>query len=419
MRFLCFINFSPYLALNEYYARDISKKVKSARKTMALNGEHCAGRAPYGYIKDPNNPHHLIIDEETAPIVKRIFEMCADGMGKYTIALQLAKDKILTPSELLYRRTGTYGCYCDPEFPWDWRPRTVFAILQNQIYLGHMVSHKTTSKSFKSQKNINLPPEQWIIVKNTHEQIISQELFDKVQEISATHKRTNKLNVPNFFTGKVFCADCGRKHSLRMTYGGTQTRYYYECGGYRRGSRAGTHRLCTPHSTKKEELELLTLTLIRLAVKATLDVDKFAETMMQTVQKDNTGAKTMARLKKREAELRVLTKRVFEQNALGKIDDSTFAELYGSYQTEQKETAAKICELEKEQNAVQDKEAKVKQFAEIAAGYAEATELTQDMVTDLIEKVVAHEGQGKRGERTQQIDIYFRFIGQLPDIFLL
>ena len=406
----------PFMSVvNEYYARDISKKVRSAKKTRALNGEHCAGRAPYGYIKDPNNRRRLIIDEETAPTVRRIFEMCASGMGNYKIAYQLANDKVLTPSELEYRRTGNYGCYCDPDFPWDWKARTVYAILKNPMYLGHMVSLRSKSKSFKSKKNVAVPKEEWVTVENTHAAIISQELFDKVQTISETKKRTNKLDLPNKFAGLIFCHDCERKLSLHLSNG---RNLYYVCGGYRRGSRAGEHRLCTPHTTKLLELEELTLTLIQMAVKATLDVDKFVERLLSTVEKDDSEQKTLARLKRRDAELKILTKRVFEQNALGKIDDDTFANLYGGYNEEQKDLDAKIDTLERRLSEVKSREARARQFAEAVAKYTGATELTQEMVTDLIEKVMAHEPVGtKMQNRSQTIDIYFRFIGQLPDIF--
>ena len=407
----------PFMSVvNEYYARDISKKVRSARKTRALNGEHCSGRTPYGYLKDPSNKHRLVIDEETAPIVQRIFQMCADGLGVYQISSKLAQDKILTPSSLEYLRTGKFASYYDPDYPWDWKARTIAAILRNPMYLGHMVSHTQMSKSFKSKKVVCVPRDEWIIVEDKHAPLVSQEMFDKVQTIVKIKKRENKQNIPNMFAGYVFCSDCGNKLNLHNN-SGSGTRSYYMCNGYRRGTRTGENRLCTSHSTRREDIEALTLTLIRLAVSATLDVEKFVAALLVAHDKDDTEQKTLTRLKKRDSELKILTKRVFEQNALGKIDDNTFADLYGGYQTEQKELTAKIEEIERRKREVKNREESARQFAKEAAKYTDATILSRDMVTDLIDKIVVHQAEGKRSSRNQTIDFYFRFIGRLPDNF--
>jgi hypothetical protein len=155
--------------INEYYARDISKKVRSAMRTRALNGEHHAGRAPYGYLKNPLDKRKLIIDDEAAPVVRLIFQMCADGQSMYAICKHLFAQRILTPSALEFQRTGKLGNGFDHEQPWDWRTRSVDTILRNQCYLGHMVSHRQTTKSFKNHTVVRVPEDEWIVVEGTHE----------------------------------------------------------------------------------------------------------------------------------------------------------------------------------------------------------------------------------------------------------
>jgi len=405
----------PFMSVvNEFYARDISKKVKSAKRTRALNGEHCFGRTPYGYVKDPFKKGQLIIDEETAPIVRRIFQMSADGLGTYQISNQLAKDRILMPSALDSSRTGRYSSRFDIDYPWDWKVSTIARILRNPVYLGHLVCNTQKVKSFKNSKIVPVPREDWLIVNDTHPPIISQELFDRVQPLVKVKQRKNNHNINSHFAGSLFCSDCGRRLTLLANRDGT---LYYACGGYRKGTRTGDNRLCTTHTTRFDELEAMTLTLIHHAVKATLDVDQFVEQLLVTVETDDAEQKTLERFKRRDGELKILTKKVFEQNALGRIDDSTFNDLYNGYQVEQKNLTAKIDTLEKRLREVKDREANARKFVAMISEYTGATELSRDMVSNIFERIVAFQGEGRGTKRQQRLDFYFRFIGRLPDNF--
>jgi len=409
----------PFMSVvNEYYARDISKKVRSARRTRALNGEHCSGRTPYGYLKDPNDKHKLIVDEETADVVRSIFQMAADGLGHYQITYRLVEKKIICPSALEYERTGKFAKYYDPDYPWNWNTKTITGILHNPMYLGHMRSHTQTTKSFKSKKILHIPQEEWIIVENMHEPIVSQELFDKVQKIISVKKRANTANMENVFQGLVFCADCNGKLTLHTSSGGGDS-IYLVCNRYRHGTRSGENRLCTPHTTRFFDLKDMVTALIRAAVTATLDVDAFVKAMTEDETRNDSSKRLLERLKRRDGELKILVKRVFEQNALGKIDDGTFAELYGGYQNEQKDIEVKIREAEEKTTASRDKGANARLFAETVAKYADAEDLTREMALDLIDRIVVQEATGTRGsKRHQDVDVYFRFIGKLPENFL-
>jgi len=404
----------PFMSVvNEYYARDISKKVKSAKRARALNGEHCA-RPPFGYLKDPNDNHKLIVEEETAAIVKRIFQMSLDGISHVKTAWMLAKEKVKCPTAYAFERTGkTYGCY-DPTFPWNWNARTIKDILTNPLYLGHLVSHRQAKKSFKSKKVIYVPKEDWIIVEGTHTAIISQEVFDKVQVIEKTKFRPTASNFDNIYAGLLKCYDCGRCLTINHTSRKSKNTYF-SCGGYRHGMRSAKESRCGPHSISVDNLEAMLKLYINKAINATLDVDEFVKSVLQSDTENSVDKKLLDKFRKRDIELKILIKKVFEQNALEKIDDDTFSELYNSYQFEQKEISLKIIELETKANRSKDTEANARLFAEAVSKYTEVETLTRDILLDLIEKVVVHEhtGQVRGPGRLQEVEIYFRFIGKL------
>ena len=255
--------------------------------------------------------------------------MAADGLGNYQISYRLAGDKIKCPSAWEYERTGKFAKYYDPNYPWNWSARTVTSILKNPMYLGHMRSHTQTTKSFKNQKIIHVPQDEWIIVEDTHAPLVSQELFDKVQATIKIKKRSNTANIENVFQGLVYCADCNSKLTLHTNSGGGDG-VYLVCHRYRHGARSGENRLCTSHTTRFYDLKELVATLVSAAVTATLDVDAFIKTMTEDDTHKGTSERSLDRLKRRDGELKILVKRVFEQNALGKIDDDTFTELYNS-----------------------------------------------------------------------------------------
>jgi hypothetical protein len=396
------------------YARDISKKIRSAKQTKALNGQHSGSRAVYGYLKDPDNKGKLIVDEDAAEVVRQIFQMAADGLGTVQITTRLAKARIKSPIAREYERTGKFGKNYDPVFPWDWESSTVAKILHNPMYLGHMVNHMQTNKSFKNRKLVNVPREDWIIVENTHPAIVSQELFDRVSKIAKVKKTENTTGFDNIFSGLLYCADCNRvlgfNHKKRP-----KLHIYYNCTRYRLGTRSGESRLCSPHNISYDNITATLQTYIKMAVNATIDIEAFVQNLRANSGVDAENKRALERYTKRGQELKALIKKVFEQNALGNLDNNTFVELCGGYQAEQREITDKIAECESRISDTRYMEDNARRFAEATAKYTGAEELTREMLLDLVEKVVVHEANGKIGTmREQTVDIYFRFIGKLP-----
>jgi DNA invertase Pin-like site-specific DNA recombinase len=401
--------------INEYYARDISKKVRSAIRTRALNGEHFAGKAPYGYLKSPADKHKLIVDTEAAPIVKTIFTMCADGASMYAICKHLFERRVPTPSALEFQRTGKLGGNFDHEQPWDWSDRSVDWILRNPVYTGSMVSHRQTTKSFKNHSIVRLPEEEWIVVEGTHEALVSKVQFEKVQQLLSVKERTNQRLGQNLFVGLLFCADCGKP----LTYSSTKEMRGgeggFNCSGYRHSYRSKDGHRCTAHNTPYKPLRVKVLQVLNQVLQAVYNEQEFLAHIEQSCADTSEGdRKAITKLRQRDSQLKVLTRRVFEQNASGTITDDTFAELYTGYQAEQQQIAAKINDIEARLAAQQDERQKYAQFLEAVQQYTEIPELTREALIDFIERIAVHEGAGPRGQRSQEIDIKFRFIGGLP-----
>ncbi|MDR0530670.1 MAG: recombinase family protein [Oscillospiraceae bacterium] len=403
--------------INEYYARDISKKVRTAKRTRALAGEHYGGRAPYGYIKDPADRHRLVIDEETADTVRWMFQLAADGMGVYRIARQLYEKKILIPSALEFQRSGSLQSKFDPDCPWDWSDKTVAGILRNPMYLGHMVNHRLASKSFKMQKLVRVPQEDWIIVENTHAPLVSQQLFDRVQPLVAVKQRENQIGHENIFAGLLVCAECGkgmRFLSCPTMRGGEGA---FNCATYRSGNRNGAENPCSSHHIGYTALREAVLSNINLVLQASFDRDAFVELLKNGTEDGLANeARELARCKRRESELRSLVRRAFEQNASGLLSDGMFADLCGGYQTELQQLTEQIAQLDAKLTAGAKGEDNAARFLQLAQQYGTVQELTREILLDFVEKIFIHEATGAPHSKNRRrvIEIHYRFIGRLP-----
>lgn len=396
------------------YARDISRNVRSAYRTKALNGEFTGPHAPYGYRKNPDNKHQLIIDENTAGIVRRIFQMAAEGLSPYKIASQLSREKILTPRAYTASQCGKYKDCFHPKYPTDWNNNTIATILKNREYLGHLVCNRNTTKSFKNRKIVQLPEAEWIEVQNTHEPIVEQYTFDLAQKVVRVKKRENTAGHNNIFAGLLKCSDCG----CALGYVKPKSEGHqgaYNCNLYRKQST----KYCTAHYITYRALYTLVLEDIRRnAAIASLYEGELSE-YAQKVASGNAGDK-YTRLKKeldkfrqRSGELDIIIKKLFEQNALGAISDERFVSMSSDYEKEQKELTAKIAELHAQLEKRDQDGSNAIKFLNAVRKYSEITELTAGILNDLIDSIVVYDAEGRcmKKNRVQRVEISYKFIG--------
>lgn len=411
-------DFTPFRnIMNEYYARDISKKIRSTFKTKGLSGKHVASAVPYGYMRDPNDHNHWIVDEEAAEVVRRIFQMTIEGHGPYQIAEKLSKEQLLIPSAHLKKRGEGLRKNSEIKNPYKWGSSTIAHMLEKYEYLGHTVNFKT-AKHFKDKKSHYVDKDQWVVFENTQEPIIDQKTFDLVQTIRSkvTRRYPDGWGDFHILTGLVYCADCGAKMYVHRPDGQCKTASY-TCSNYTKqptGTRCPTyHRI----------LEPVLLTLLKDVIQSILEYAKIDRDGLCDLIKNNLNAtknreekKVRARLREvvlRIEELEKLQCRIYEDNVLGKVSDKAFQMMSGNYENESDKLKKEKKALE-QQIQVFDEDAKMpRRFMEIVDKYVNCTELTNTMIVEFVDKICVHERAEKRvQETTQQVDIYFNFIGQ-------
>lgn len=370
-----------------------------------MSGGFCGSFAPYGYIVNPKNKRQLLIDSETAPTVKRIFELSLQGHSIHQISRTLCEDGILIPRAYRAMKNGTLETSTGFKFPTDWVAKNVKMILENQVYLGHMVSHKTQTKSFKNKKLVSIPKEDWIIVRNTHEAIIDEETFTLVQKFISIKKRPNKTKKPNMFVGLVKCPTCGRNMALSGTL---EKGRWLRCRTYTRNT-----SLCTSHTISFDALQQIVMNDIQKHIKNMEALgDQFIEEMRELSEtggneKIHQFKKELAVVEKRNTELDSIVMKLFEQNALGKITDERFEKMSATYEAE----ITKKCEsLKVKVEAEELKTQNTNQFLETIRKYQNVTELNRTMLCELIDCIYVYQAEGTGKERTQKVEINYRFL---------
>jgi predicted transcriptional regulator len=404
--------------INEYYARDISRKIRSAKRNQALKGSFVGSHPPYGYIKHPDNHHKLIIDEESAATVRRMFEMADNGMGTHQIAQIISNEKILIPAIYKTNLLGYKPNHFDENFPFDWRTSTVRRILESRVYAGDMVSHKQGNKSFKIQKIVKRPESEWIAVEGTHEPLVSKDLFDRVQKMIKIKKRTNSSGVENIFAGVLKCSDCGCNMNFRNYAYSTpeQIRGAYLCNRYRHNGKSEVERKnCTAHYTPYVNLYAVTLARLNMLIAANLSEEDILTRLSSDDEPRKAEQKLLDKLTKRSDELDRIIRKIVEQNALGDISPETFTKLYGGYITEQNELDARMKAYEVKAASESDERENAQRFVETLRRYTASDNLSREKILDLIDSIVIYEPSGsqKHGTRQQGIAIHYRFIGSL------
>lgn len=403
--------------VNEMYARDVSKKTKAAKKAKARDGQFIGSKAPFGYKIDPNDRHHLIVDEPAAQVVKRIFRLASEGVGYNKMAKIFREEKVLTPIAYFNLNNPDYfkSDYWRKEF--DWHVTSIRAILNNEVYLGKLVYGKQRNKSMKSKEKVRNPKEDWIVVENCHEPIITQELWDTVHKILNAKHRPAKAGEVQMFAGILYCSDCG--HCL--TYSQKQRKdgsYHgaYSCWMYK------THgkEYCASHYITFDTIyELVLIDIQRNLFQYRKNTDKFKSILSRKYQSDSQKQAEQITLEyeqkqKRCEELDKIISRLYEDNVLGRIGDERYESMSQSYELEQVEIKkalpilkSKIDELKRQSDCADN-------FINVIKKYTIIDKLDAAILNELIDKIVVHhKEQAEDGRTFQQIEIYYRFVGKL------
>ena len=366
-------------------------------------------------IPDPNNRHHLIPDPETAPIVKQVFAMFVSGVRMCEIQKWLAENKVLTIGALRYQRTGQARYQRAMIAPYTWPDKTLYDILARQEYLGHTITAKTHKVSYKSKKTRKNEEEQRYFFPNTHEPLVDEETFELAQKRIATRHRPTKAAEIDIFSGLLFCAGCGHKMYYQQGVNIEPRKFSYSCGAWRNRARTGSE--CTSHYIRKNVLLDLVLEDMRRVLryvkeheqdficKATEYGDMEARKALAQQQKE------LFKAQARMTELDTLFRKLYEDNALGRLTDERFVFLTSGYEDEKKSLAARIDELQQQIATVTERKRDISRFIQIVGKYSDIQELTYENVHEFIDRILIHELD--RETNTRKIEIHYSFVGQV------
>ena len=407
---------------NEWYARDISKKRRISNKIKGNAGEPM-GQPPYGYIKDPNDPKHWIVDDEAAQVVRRVYSMTLEGFGTEQIAAQLEKDGVLTPRAYWLTKGIKRPGKGKQQPPTKWNSSTITKILSLQEYCGDILNFKTYSKSYKNKKRIDNDRENWVVFQNVHEAIIERAVYEQVQQKRGKiRKRRTNNGEHNMFSGLLVCADCGSNLHFHFNQGNPEIKYF-NCSNYK-----GNRGTCTStHYVRVDFLEEVVLGEIRRLTKfASLYEDEFVKAVIghsqQAEQTDRKlKEKELRTLLARDEELDGLFERIYEDNVPGKLSDDRFAKMSRRYEDEQKELAEKIKKLRSEIEKQSSRSMTTDMFIGLVRKYTRARELTPRMLNELVEKIEVFNAEKIDGVWEQRLRIHYNCVGtiEIPTVLPL
>ena len=415
-------DFTPFRnIMNEYYARDTSRKIRSTFQSKGKSGKHLTGTVIYGYLWNEARDQWLV-DPEAAEVVKRIFAMTIEGYGPYQIASKLKEEKVLIPSAYLAQHGEGVNKNKTFKDVYGWGSSTICNILEKREYLGHTINFKTR-KHFKDKKSHYVPEDEWTIFENTHEPIIDQQTFDLVQKIRGNVRRyPDGWGEAAPLTGLLYCADCGGKMYVHRTNNGKRISQY-TCSQY---SKVPVGKFCTTQHRINEDvvLSLVSEMLKAIAEYAKHDRAEFVRVVQEAQSSQQTAEvrkqrTRLATAKQRVSELEVLLCKIYEDNILGKLSDSRYATLDAQYEKEQSELTAEISVLEKAVKSYEKHEKDADRFIALIDKYENFDKLTIAMLNEFIEKILVHERDRKGSiQTTQEVEIYFNFVGRfVPPAF--
>ncbi len=405
---------------NEWLVRDTSKKIRAVKRSKGMSGKPITSKPVYGYLMDEDE--NFIIDEEAAPVVKQIYNLCLAGNGPTKIARMLTEQQIPTPGTLEYRRTGSTRRY-HPGYECKWATNTVVHLLENREYTGCLVNFKTEKPSYKLKHSIENPPEKQAVFENHHEPIIDRETWERVQELRKQRKRPNRYDEVGLFSGILFCADCGSVMYQQRYQTDKRKQDCYICGSYKKRTAD-----CTAHFIRTD---LLTAGVLSNLRKVTSYAAKHEARFMKLLIEQNEDGdrrrnaakkKELEAAEKRIAELSAIFKRLYEDSVTGRISDERFTELSADYEAEQKELKERAARLREELSKAQEATANAEKFMNVVRRHTTIEELTPTLLREFVEKIVVHESVALDGKRRgklrrQEIEIYYSFVGkvELPD----
>ena len=409
-------DFTPFLnIINEWYAKDTSKKIRAVIKAKSDSGKPTAPIPVFGYKKDPNNKYNWLIDEEAAEVVKEIFRLAVQGNGPSKIATILTDRKVLNVTS--YKNSkgipNTHSKDNIAPYWWDWS--VVSDILSRQEYLGHTVNFKTGRKSYKNKKSFINPPSKWVIIKDTHEAIIDQETFDIVQRLKEGRKRANTpMGEMPVLSGMLYCADCGKKLYVCRTKSLQPESYYYCCSTY--SKRQG---LCSAHQIRIKIIDEIVLEDIKCHIEfAKEHEDEFmklvsSESTANITKSLNLLNKELNASKARIEKLDSIIQNLYEDKISGVVSEERFKKMNENYELEQASLKEKIVELEGKIKAINEQSASTSHFMELVQKYTRIDTLTHEVAREFIEKIIIHKAEKVDGHRQMKIDIFYNGIGKV------
>ena len=400
--------------MNEMYAKDISRKVRSSHRLRGNAGEPLSA-PPYGYMKSVENKKKWVIDPDAAEIVRRVFRLCIEGKGNETIARMLQEDKVLVPMAYWQSKGLPRGGKKTQPNPYKWCKTTIAKMLAQQEYCGDVINFKTYSKNFRNKKRIANPKENWAIFKDVHEPIIDRETFERVQELTKETKRRKPKDESmkkSIFSNLLYCGDCGHKLWFNFNQKNPSIRFY-SCSNYV-GSR-GTCELT--HYIREDSLEqVVKMELFKLATYLDHDEIAFAELLENKSNNDAMAARkvlesALSVAEARSKELLRLYERLYEDNVNGKVTDEWFMRLSHKYELEQEELKKQMFELKNKLDSLNNAKSSSESFIRAIRKFMSMQTLTPIILQELIEKIEIFNVEGKGKNRTQRLIIHYRFVG--------
>ena len=425
--------FAPFLnIMNEWYLRDCSRKITAVLRAKGKEGKPITSNPPYGFVKDTEDKNHWLVDEEAAEVVRKIFRLTVEGMGPYQIAKRLTEEKIEKPSYYqATRQRGNFKTMCDFETPYNWTGGSVVRILERPEYMGDTVNFRSHKESYKDKKAVKNNSDEILVFQDTHEPIVDRRTWYMVQELRKTVRRVDTGGKGSLLTGKLYCADCGGKmHYRRSTTraardwrgipnGGTErTSAGFNCSTYN-SSRKQYKQVCFSHSIKEDTVKQLILETIRYALKSVrMDEAAFIKNMRSASEvRDKSEVKKLkadfSKKEKRFADLDLLIKKVYEDNAMGKLPDRRYEMLSSDYEKEQQELEISMQEIREKLAQFEDDTDRTEEFLSLVRKYTDIQELTPAIVNEFVDKVMVHKIEEIDGERVQEIEIFLNYIGKV------